>query len=137
MLPNIETFGELLVVYSPHQRARTMCRSGTLCSSHIWSVKFYSSGFGLPVVVRNRRTAVTLVHSNIPANSELFSARTVRVFCSIVQRVTVEGSLAVDQTPCNGVLHATVDVWNPEGATIVNTDLIEVRHNSLYYQYGT
>lgn len=54
----------------------------------------------------------------------------VLMFCSVMQKVTLGGSLTIAPTPCNGVLSAVVEVSNPNGETIVATDVIEVRLRS-------
>ena len=50
-----------------------------------------------------------------------------RFVCNLTQLVTLEGDMAIEPTVCNGELVAFVDVYSPEGATIVATDVIEVR----------
>lgn len=47
-------------------------------------------------------------------------------FCGIVQEIDIVGSLSLSATQCNGLMHGTVEVSNPQGGAINHTQITQV-----------
>lgn len=109
---------------------RNCTESQEICTQ-FWHVKVYPEQCTLNGIYTANLTGVCHPDSvnclaPSPSTVEIVMDITSDDYCGITQEVDIVGSLSLGATDCNGFMHGTIEVSNPEGGAINHTQITQV-----------